>query len=90
MVSAEPEIAADATSQSPDANAPQPNIEPPDVTSIGGALADFLKWIFYGVVIAAALWWSWRNREFLLGARRPCSAMCDGARLVGLATPSLP
>lgn len=57
---------SDATGQTPEATAPQPNLEPPDVTSFAGPLVDLLKWVFYGVMIAAAAWWAWRNREFLL------------------------
>jgi hypothetical protein len=63
---AKQEEQSDATGQSPDPNAPQPDMEPPNVASLGGAIADLLKWIFYGVLIAAAVWWGWRNREFLL------------------------
>jgi len=39
---------------------------PPDASGLLDAVAAILKWIFYGTIIAIAIWWSWRHRAELL------------------------
>ncbi len=56
---------SDSDNPSQESNS-SPEIQPPEITSLGGQFLAVLKWLFYGVLMAVAIWWSVRNWALLV------------------------
>lgn len=55
------------TSGEPNSSAPSSTTPPPpDFTAIAEPIAAAFKWLFYGVVIAGAVWWAWHNWQLIV------------------------